>query len=99
VLIPVKYLINGTTIAPVRRDKVAYYHVELPRHAILLAESLPAESYLDTGDRSNFANGGGGVALHPDFASRHWDAAACAPLIVTGPALDAARRRVNSFAA
>ncbi|MEJ0020099.1 MAG: Hint domain-containing protein [Acetobacteraceae bacterium] len=94
VLIPVKCLINGGSIAQVAKDEVTYYHVELPRHAVLLAEGLAAESYLDVGDRSNFANGEGAVALYPDFASRAWEAAGCAPLVVTGPALQAARRWV-----
>jgi hypothetical protein len=77
---------------------VTYYHVKLPRHAVILAEGLPAESYLDAGDRSNFANGGGPIALYPDFSSRIWDAEGCAPLVVTGPQLDAARRWVNGLA-
>jgi T5SS/PEP-CTERM-associated repeat protein len=91
VLIPVKHLINGSSIVQVPMDQVTYYHVELPEHSVLLAEGLAAESYLDTGDRSNFANGGGPIALYPDFASRIWDAEACAPMVVTGPALHAAR--------
>ena len=33
VLIPIRYLVNGRSIAPVRTDKITYYHVELPRHA------------------------------------------------------------------
>jgi T5SS/PEP-CTERM-associated repeat protein len=94
VLIPVKYLINGGSIAQVPTDEVTYYHVELPEHSVLLAEGLAAESYLDTGDRANFSNGGGPIALHPDFSSRIWEAAGCAPLVVTGSALDAARRLV-----
>ena len=98
VLIPVKYLINGTTIAQMQVDEVTYYHVKLPRHAVILAEGLPAESYLDTGDRSNFANGEGPIALYPDFSSRIWDAEGCAPLVVTGPQLDAARHWVNGLA-
>jgi hypothetical protein len=98
VLIPIKLLINGTTIAQVPVDEVTYYHVELQRHAVILAEGLPAESYLDTGDRSNFANGGGAIALYPDFSSRIWDAEGCAPLVVTGPPLDAARHWVNGLA-
>jgi hypothetical protein len=98
VLIPVKYLVNGTSIAQVPVDTVTYFHVELPRHAVLLAEGLTVESYLDTGDRSNFANGGGPIALYPDFASRAWDAEGCAPLVVTGPELDAAKRWVNGLA-
>jgi fibronectin-binding autotransporter adhesin len=98
VLIPVKHLINGTSIVQRPVDEVTYYHVELPRHTVLLADGLAAESYLDTGDRSNFANGAGPIALYPDFASRIWDAEGCAPLVVTGPALDAARRWVNGLA-
>jgi hypothetical protein len=97
-LIPVKYLINGTNIAQVPVDEVTYYHVQLPRHAVLLADGLAAESYLDTGDRLNFANGGGPIALYPDFASRIWDAEGCAPLVVTGAELDAARQWVSAIA-
>ena len=41
---PVKHLINGVTVAQVPVDEVTYYHVELPRHSVLLAQGLPAES-------------------------------------------------------
>jgi hypothetical protein len=99
VLIPIKCLINGTSIAQVPVDDVTYYHVELTHHDVLLAEGLPCESYLDTGNRANFANGGDAVALHPVFGTWMWDAQACAPLIVTGPKLNAARRLVNAHAA
>jgi hypothetical protein len=99
VLIPVKYLINGSSIAQVPVDEVTYYHVELPQHAVLLAEGLPTESYLDTGNRGNFANGDGHVALYPDFASRVWEAGGCAPLMVTGPDVDAAKQMVAALAA
>jgi hypothetical protein len=87
VLIPVKYLVNGTTIAQVRVDRVQYWHVELARHAVLLADGLSVESLL-RGDRSAFANGDGVVALQ-----YHWarEGLGCAPLIVSGPHLDAVR--------
>jgi hypothetical protein len=98
VLIPIKHLINGTSIQQVPRDEVTYYHVELEQHDVLLAEGLPCESYLDTGDRSKFSNGGGVVALHPDFSARMWETKGCAPLVVTGPTLNAVRQRLNSFA-
>jgi hypothetical protein len=98
VLIPVKHLINGRTISQVPCDEVTYYHVELPQHSVLLAEGLPVESYLDTGDRAHFTNGGGQVVLHPDFASRERDARECAPLVVTGPELAAARRSIETIA-
>ena len=51
VLVPVRYLVDGTDIAQVPRRSVTYWHVELPRHEVLIAEGVPAESYLDTGDR------------------------------------------------
>ena len=58
-LICARQLVNGTTIRQERGwTAVDYYHVELDQHAILLAEGLPAESYLDTGNRGFFANSG-----------------------------------------
>ncbi len=90
VLIPVKCLIDQKTIVQTPRRAITYHHVELAHHAVLLAEGLPVESYLDTGDRQSFANASV-VALHPDFASRIWEARGCAPLVVSGPKLDAVR--------
>jgi collagen type I/II/III/V/XI/XXIV/XXVII alpha len=97
-LIPAKYLINGTSIVQVPERKVTYYHIELAEHDILLADGLPTESYLDTGDRSNFSNGGVPPRLHPDFSVRMWEARGVKPLIVTGPLLEAARKSINSRA-
>jgi hypothetical protein len=91
VLIPVRHLIDGDAIAQFPRDAVTYWHVELDRHDVVLAEGLACESFLDTGNRAAFANGGACVQLHPDFAQRSWDADACAPLVVAGPALARAR--------
>ena len=98
-LIPVKHLINGTTIGQVQVSAITYFHVELSRHDVLLAESLPVESYLDIGDRSVFGNGGAATQLHPDFASRIWEAEGCAPLVITGPLLTATRRHLCDRAA
>jgi Hint domain len=98
-LIPAKHLVNGSTVRHVPFERVTYYHVELDQHDVLLAEGLPAESYLDTGDRANFHNGGGPVRLHPDFSRRVWEAKGCAPLVVTGPILAAARAQLLRSAA
>jgi len=92
VLIPVRYLLNGRTVTQERRDAVTYWHVELPRHDVLLAEGLPAESYLDTGNRGAFANGGGATALQPALSRRIWATQSCAPLVTAGPRLAAAKR-------
>jgi hypothetical protein len=94
VLIPVKYLINGISIVQIRCETVTYYHIALAAHEVLLAEGLPAESYLEHGDRSDFDNGGTAVTLHPNFCSRAWEAFGCAPLIVTGRSLEAVRNRL-----
>jgi hypothetical protein len=67
VLVPIRQLINGVSIAQVAVDTVAYFHIELATHDVLLAEGLPAESYLDSGNRDDFANGGVAMALHPTF--------------------------------
>jgi len=49
-------LVNGISIVQERGwAGVDYVHVELPRHALLLAEGVPAESYLDEGTRDFFA--------------------------------------------
>jgi hypothetical protein len=85
-LICARQLVNGTTIW-LEKDwnSVEYFHVELDRHAILIAEGLPAESYLDTGNRGFFTNSDAPRVLHPDlteakdFPTR--EAESCAPFV------------------
>jgi hypothetical protein len=97
-LIPIKYLLNGDTVHQVPAREVTYFHIELEKHDIVLADGLPVESYLDTGSRSAFANGGGAIQLHPGFASSdsqtslRWEADGHAPLVVSGPHVERARR-------
>jgi hypothetical protein len=98
VLIPVKHVINASIIEQGPVDRVTYHHIELVQHDVLLAHGLPAESFLDMKDGSNYTNRPGLVWLYPDFTARMWDAFGCAPLIVTGPELEAARAMVASFA-
>jgi hypothetical protein len=100
VLIPVQCLINDTTVRQMPASgTVVYYHVELDRHDVLLAEGLAVESYLDTGNRAAFGNGDAPLTLHPDFAPIIWEASGYAPLVVTGAPLDAARARLAAAAA
>jgi T5SS/PEP-CTERM-associated repeat protein len=98
-LIPVQYLVNGTTVQQMPVDGITYYHVELATHDVLFAEDLPVESYLDTDDRATFDNGSGPVRLHPDLTILRWEALGCAPLTVTGPKVAAARARLAAVAA
>jgi hypothetical protein len=84
-LIPVRHLVNGISIAQEPWDRVTYWHVELARHDVVLAEGLACETYLDTGNRLAFENADGPVQLHPDFARAVWAERGCAP-ILTDPA-------------
>ena len=97
VLVPIRHLLNGATIVQRPADRVTWHHVELARHDVLLAEGLPAESYLDTGNRAGFAKG---VAAVPsaEFARAVWARAACAPLIEDGPLVYRLRARLLACA-
>lgn len=98
-LVPAGLLVNGTSI--VREawcPRVTYWHVELPMHAVLLAEGAAAESYLDDGNRKHFDNGGIAM-LFKDFASERangvYDRTACYPVLRQGPALEAIRAKLD----
>jgi hypothetical protein len=51
VLIPVGDLINGRTEVDSGSDRLAYFHVELETHDVLIAEGLPVESLLTTAEK------------------------------------------------
>jgi hypothetical protein len=93
-LVPAKALINGASITQLTRKTVTYYHIELATHGVLLAEGTPAESYLETGNRGAFENGGPAITLHPDFAQSAREAKGCAPFAQSGPAVEAIRARI-----
>jgi hypothetical protein len=94
VLIPIRLLVNGRTVRQELTERVTYHHIELAQHDVLLANGMPAESYLDTGDRARFSNGGDVVTLYPDFAARAWEMRGCARLVQAGPILSAVRKRL-----
>jgi len=82
VLVPVRLLVNGASIVrETQGGAITYYHVELDRHDILLAENLQAESFLDTGNRGMFDNAGLPLTLHPDLTNdqARREAESCAP--------------------
>jgi Hint domain-containing protein len=94
VLIPIRLLVNGRSVRQVMTERISYHHIELAQHDVLLANGLPAESYLDTGDKARFSNGGDVITLHPDFSARSQEARGCAPLVETGRKLADARNRL-----
>ena len=94
VLIPASALINGSTIVQESAERVTYWHVELESHDVILAEGLPAESYLEMGNR-DFFTGGAAVALHgmPDEPGKsHADF--CRPFRAEGGMVDVVRERL-----
>jgi hypothetical protein len=104
VLIPIRLLVNGTTIAQAAAEEVTYYHVELASHDVVFAEGLAAETYLDTANRDCFDNGHGAVRLHPvfepadAFGDMVWEVLGYAPLVVVGPELDRVRAHLTHLA-
>jgi hypothetical protein len=105
VLIPVRCLINHQTIQQISVSEVTYFHIELPEHDVILAEDLPAESYLAVGDRFDFDQDGEVIGLHPDFEARltrdvalSWETRGAAPLVMSGPRLAAVRSRLAHHA-
>jgi Hint domain len=84
VLIPVEFLVNHRSILwdDLARE-VALYHVELATHDVLLANSAPAESYRDDGNRWLFQN-----------ANPGWDVPPKAPVMTGGSVVDTVWRRL-----
>ena len=101
VLIPAKQLVNGTTIRQVEKPTITYHHIELTRHAVILSENLPTESFLDTGADASMLLGADGPSAHPAFgqagpeAQLIRDALACAPIRIVGPEVERVRGRLG----
>ncbi|MGP8026559.1 MAG: Hint domain-containing protein [Acidocella sp.] len=88
VLIPVTHLVNGATIIRERAAAATYFHVELDRHDILLAEGLECESYFCSGNRG---------ALYHELGRRSPAARPFAPNVTSGVRLAAVRRRLHGI--
>lgn len=68
ILVHAGALVNGSTVR--RETNVpeswTYWHVELANHALVLAEGVAAETFIDNVDRMAFDNWAEHQALHPD---------------------------------
>lgn len=94
VLVPAIALVDNASIVQVAVEEVTYWHVELETHDILLAENLPAESYLEMGNRAFFAEAEVvSLGAGPDVPARtHADF--CRPYRSDGALVDAVRARL-----
>lgn len=80
VLVAAALLVNGTTIAQVERvDALEYFHIELDRHDIILADGMPVESYVECDNRAMFQNATDFTRLYP--GQRPTPAQFCAPRV------------------
>jgi hypothetical protein len=92
-LVEAASLVNGATVIQELDTRfVTYHHIALETHDVILAEGLPAETYLETGHRNMF-EGESVMVLHPDFRVSA-DAGFCAPMIREGAPLEAVRARL-----
>ena len=93
-LIEAKTLVNGVTVIADKDIRhITYHHIELAKHDVVLAEGLPAETYLESGNRTMFESDAAPMVLHPDFVTLRRERA-CARLAVAGPVVTAARQRL-----
>ena len=90
VLIPVTHLVNGATILHDNAAQAAtYFHIELDRHDIVLADGLECESYFDDGNRAT---------MYHELGRRCPARRAYAPVVTQGARLAAARRGLHDIA-
>lgn len=79
--IPARMLVNGSSVFYDRNILTyAYYHIETEEHAVIMANGMLTESYLDTGNRRNF--GQSGPLARIGGAVRTWVEDAAVPLAV-----------------
>ncbi|MDE2517581.1 MAG: Hint domain-containing protein [Rhodospirillales bacterium] len=96
---PARTLVNGGTIVNERDARhVTFHHIETERHSVLLAEDLPAESFLNTGNRNELIGSDEPLVLHPRFAvnptAERWNTDAAAPLARTNEEIEPVWRRL-----
>ncbi len=90
VLVPAMHLVNGATITQAKKPAaVTYYHIELDRHDLLLADGLPCESYFDAGNRG---------ALYQEQGIRTPARRPYARLVTSGAKLAKIRQRLHEIA-
>lgn len=90
VLIPVTHLVNGATILRDTGAQAAtYFHIELDRHDIVLADGLACESYFDDGNRA---------VMYQELGRRCPARRMYAPVVSSGARLAEARRCLHEIA-
>jgi hypothetical protein len=95
VVVPAGLLVNETTITRSFPEWIEYWHVELDQHALISAQGLLTESYLEADNRAQFQN----VVAIAEPGTLDADAGSQSiERVVEGPLLEAARLRLQQRA-
>ncbi len=98
-LVPAGLLVNGMTIVRELPKTVEYFHIECESHSVILAEGLPVETYLDSGNRRAEFDNAKVMVLHPNFSTAmRWETLACHPLLMAPGAILPIQRRLSDRA-
>src|SRR5205085_8378854 len=93
VLIEAQDLVNGVSIYQAERiEEIEYFHIELDRHDVIVAEGAWAESYISDDNRGLFHNAHEFGVLYPDAVDT--PAQYCAPRFDSGIEVERARRKI-----
>ncbi len=73
-LVPAQLLVNGATIRRVESiDHLEYFHIELDTHDVILADGMPAETFVDCDNRGMFQNAAEFWARYPEDDRATWE--------------------------
>ena len=93
VLVHAWRFVNGVSITQAETvERVEYFHIELEHHAVIFAENVPVESFLDIGCRAQFHNAAS--APLPHTATQN----PCLPQIDDGYYLARLKARIDARA-
>ena len=96
-LIEARDLVNDLTVIQAERvDEVAYFHIELESHDVIVAEGALSETFVDDDSRGMFNNAHEYRGLYPDAAVA--EARYCAPRVRDGYQIEAVRQAINARA-
>lgn len=96
VFIPAWRLVNGVSITQLPSvEQVEYFHIELENPAVIFAENMPVESFVDADCRQCFQNAAEFIQLYPGAPASQRP---CRPLIEDGFLLQRIQSRINARA-
>jgi hypothetical protein len=96
VFIPAWRLVNGVSITQLETiEQVEYFHIELENPAVIFAENMAVESFVDADCRQRFQNAAEFAALYPNTPPAQKP---CRPRVEDGFLLQRIQNRINARA-